>query len=256
MGLTQDNWPATVGIFTGIFAKEAVVGTLDALYTAMGEPEETEGEEESFSFWEGIKEAFISIPAAFSELGGTVTDPLGVGIDDDLTDIEAAADDQEVSTSTFGAMIKRFDGRIGAIAYLLFVLIYYPCLAAIAAIYRETNLKWTLFIGTYLTLLAWAVATLFYQLATFGRHPGKSLTWVTVIGLAFIAFLYGMRRAGRRIPPRSTVKEVAQPIVVSETAMELILEKLRTKGVLFMILPEIKRYFSQQPVASLADLSV
>ena len=109
-------------------------------------------------------------------------------------------------------MIKRFDGRIGAIAYLLFVLIYYPCLAAIAAIYRETNLKWTIFISTYLPLLAWAAATLFYQLATFGRHPVESLTWVTVIGLAFIAFLYGMRRAGRRIPSKSTVKEVAQPI--------------------------------------------
>ncbi|MEA1946220.1 MAG: nucleoside recognition domain-containing protein [Thermodesulfobacteriota bacterium] len=212
MGLTDENWPATVGIFTGIFAKEAVVGTLDALYSAMGESEEGEREEENFSFWGGIGEAFASIPAAFSELGGTVTDPLGVGIDDDLTDLDAVAEDQEVTKSTFGAMIKRFDGRIGAIAYLLFVLIYYPCLAAIAAIYRETNLKWTIFIGTYLTLLAWAAATLFYQLATFGRHPGESLTWVTVIGLAFIAFLYGMRRAGRRSPSRSTVKEVAQPI--------------------------------------------
>jgi len=35
MGISQDNWPATVGIFTGIFAKEAVVGTLDSLYGAM-----------------------------------------------------------------------------------------------------------------------------------------------------------------------------------------------------------------------------
>jgi len=212
MGLTQENWPATVGIFTGVFAKEAVVGTLNALYADMGETEETEGEEESFSFWEGIKAAFTSIPEAFSELGGTVTNPLGIDIDDDLTDIEAVAEEQEVSASTFGAMTKRFDGRIGAIAYLLFVLIYYPCLAAVAAIYRETNLKWTIFICTYLTLLAWAVATLFYQLATFGRHPGESLTWVMVLGLAFIVFLYSMRRIGTRIPARSTVREVTQPV--------------------------------------------
>jgi len=33
MGIADDNWPATVGIFTGIFAKEAVVGTLDSLYS-------------------------------------------------------------------------------------------------------------------------------------------------------------------------------------------------------------------------------
>ncbi|MCP4389483.1 MAG: Fe(2+) transporter permease subunit FeoB, partial [Gammaproteobacteria bacterium] len=31
LGIDQDNWPATVGIFTGVLAKEAVVGTLDAI---------------------------------------------------------------------------------------------------------------------------------------------------------------------------------------------------------------------------------
>ncbi len=35
MGIEKDNWPATVGIFTGVLAKEAVVGTLDALYSQM-----------------------------------------------------------------------------------------------------------------------------------------------------------------------------------------------------------------------------
>ena len=35
MGLHEENWPALVGIVTGIFAKEAVVGTLDALYTEL-----------------------------------------------------------------------------------------------------------------------------------------------------------------------------------------------------------------------------
>ncbi|MBW2050213.1 MAG: Fe(2+) transporter permease subunit FeoB [Deltaproteobacteria bacterium] len=201
MGLTRENWPATVGIFTGIFAKEAVVGTLNALYGTM---EETgEGEEEGFSFWGGIKEAFASIPAAFVDLGGAFTDPLGIGIEDDLTDLDAVAEEQEVSKSTFGAMVKGFDGGIGAIAYLLFVLIYYPCLAAIAAIYRETNLRWTVFAGTYLTLLAWAVATVFYQLGTFGRHPGISLMWVFVLAAAFGAFIYGLKRAGKKAAAKS-----------------------------------------------------
>ena len=35
MGIEKDNWPATVGIFTGVLAKEAVVGTLDALYSQL-----------------------------------------------------------------------------------------------------------------------------------------------------------------------------------------------------------------------------
>ena len=36
MGVTRDNWPAAVGLFTGIFAKEAVIGTLNALYEQVG----------------------------------------------------------------------------------------------------------------------------------------------------------------------------------------------------------------------------
>jgi len=211
MGLTEDNWPATVGIFTGVFAKEAVVGTLDALYSTIDKEQETGEEEAQFSFWGGIGEAFTSIPAALSELGGTVGDPLGVGMDDDLSDIDAVAEDQEVSSSTFLAMVKRFDGKIGAIAYLLFVLIYYPCLAAIAAIYRETNLKWTIFAGTYLTLLAWAVATLFYQLGTISRHPGTSLMWVIILGIAFVTFIFGMKSAGREIPSKALAKGGLQP---------------------------------------------
>lgn len=206
MGLTEENWPATVGLFTGIFAKEAVVGTLDALYTAMAEEEE----EEAVTFWGGIKEAFASIPAAFADLGGTATDPLRVSVGD-VSDLDTAAEEQEVAKSTFGVMVKSFDGKIGAFAYLLFVLIYYPCVAAIAAIYRETNLKWTIFAATYLTGLAWLVATLFYQLATIGRHPGTSIFWVAILAAVFIAFLIGMRIAGKTLPPRHLGSEAAQP---------------------------------------------
>jgi ferrous iron transport protein B len=205
MGLTDENWPATVGVFTGIFAKEAVVGTLDTLYGAMAGEEQ--GEE--FNLWAGIRGAFKSIHAAFSELGDILTNPLGVSVGD-VSDPEAAAEEQEVAKSTFGAMVRSFDGRIGAIAYLLFILIYSPCLAAIAAIYRETNLKWTVFEGVYLTALAWALATLFYQLATFGRHPGTSILWVVILGIGSIAFFFGMRKAGGTVSSRTRAVEMVQ----------------------------------------------
>ena len=35
MGVQEQNWPAAVGVFTGIFAKEAVVGTLNSLYDTL-----------------------------------------------------------------------------------------------------------------------------------------------------------------------------------------------------------------------------
>ena len=39
IGVRDDNWQATVGIVTGIFAKEAVVGTLNSLYAGSGDGE-------------------------------------------------------------------------------------------------------------------------------------------------------------------------------------------------------------------------
>ena len=53
---------------------------------------------------------------------------------------------------------------LSAIAYLLFVLIYFPCVATITAIKHETGQwRWALFTAGYTTLLAWTVALLVYQ---------------------------------------------------------------------------------------------
>jgi len=48
---------------------------------------------------------------------------------------------------------------LSALAFMLFVLLYSPCLAAITAIWRETgSWRWTLFSVGYQTALAWGVA--------------------------------------------------------------------------------------------------
>jgi ferrous iron transport protein B len=52
MGIEKDNWPATVGIFTGILAKEAVVGTLDALYSQLSTTTENATEKMPFNLQE------------------------------------------------------------------------------------------------------------------------------------------------------------------------------------------------------------
>lgn len=53
---------------------------------------------------------------------------------------------------------------LSAYAFLLFVLLYFPCIAVIAAIKSETgSWKWALFSAFYTTLLAWIVSAAFYQ---------------------------------------------------------------------------------------------
>jgi ferrous iron transport protein B len=193
MGIADENWPATVGIFTGIFAKEAVVGTLDSLYSQI-DASAAGGEEaeETFDFWSGIVESFATIPANMADMAGTFLDPLGLSVGD-VDSIEAASEEQGVSAGTFGSMATLFAGKIGAFAYLLFVLLYFPCVAAIAAVYRETNLKWTGFAGAWTTGLAYMASTIFYQLATFGQHPASSLMWIGIEASVFAVILIIMR---------------------------------------------------------------
>ncbi len=208
MGISQDNWPATVGIFTGIFAKEAVVGTLDAIYLqnetqadqAAQAAGEAPAEEDAFSLTAALQEAFATIPDNLAGVAGTLSDPLGLNIGD-TDSIELAAEEQEVSAGTFGAMGHLFDGKIGAIAYLLFILMYFPCVAAMAAVYREVNFGWTAFVASWTTGLAYISATSFYQIATFARHPMFSSFWLLGCALFCLIVIMIMRSMGKEKAP-------------------------------------------------------
>ncbi len=61
---------------------------------------------------------------------------------------------------------KVFD-QLTALAFLLFILLYFPCVAALAAIKKETGTwKWPAFAMTYTTLLAWIVAFMVQQIGS------------------------------------------------------------------------------------------
>lgn len=55
---------------------------------------------------------------------------------------------------------------IVAYTFMLFVLLYFPCIAALAAIRREAGTKWMIFEIFYTTIVAWLVSFIFYQTAT------------------------------------------------------------------------------------------
>ncbi len=209
MGLTEENWPAAVGIFTGVLAKEAVVGTLDAAYSALAESDAAAAgsppaEEEAFNLTDAITAALATIPANLLDALGSWADPLGVA-SVDASDAAAVAMEQDVSTGTFGAMADRFDGTAGAFAYLLFILLYFPCTAAIAAVYQESGPRWTAFVALWTTGLAYGLATLYYQAATFGRDPASAAAAIglTLGGFAaalLVLYWLGRREATRLVP--------------------------------------------------------
>ncbi len=195
-GIHEDNWPATVGIFTGVMAKEVVVGSLNALYSQLDIDSAAAAEPEVFDFWAGIGGALATVPENFSSLTQLLTDPLGLALV--KGDQQAAAAEQDVDMATFGAMASRFDGAIGAFAYLLFILLYFPCVAATSAIMRETSGLWTLFAVSWSTLLAYVSATLFYQLATLPQHPQSSLLWSAAMLMLIAAVFLSLRYYAQR----------------------------------------------------------
>jgi len=50
--------------------------------------------------------------------------------------------------------------------FMLFILIYFPCIAVIAAIKKESSWGWTLFTMVYTTSIAWLVAFATYQIGS------------------------------------------------------------------------------------------
>jgi len=75
-----------------------------------------------------------------------------------------AADEKKDSKALENALVSSGMTPLAALAMMVFVLLYMPCLATLAAIRRETSsLKWMIFSISYSTMLAWIMAFLVYQ---------------------------------------------------------------------------------------------
>lgn len=83
---------------------------------------------------------------------------LYTGESDDFESLETRLS-QEVNPKTGELMFT----PLVAFSFLLFVLLYFPCIAAVVAIAKESSWKWGLFVIGYSTLLAWVVSFVVYQ---------------------------------------------------------------------------------------------
>jgi ferrous iron transport protein B len=57
---------------------------------------------------------------------------------------------------------------LATISFLLFILIYFPCIAVFAAVKKESgSIKWAVFMVFYTTALAYLISLTVYQTGTF-----------------------------------------------------------------------------------------
>lgn len=343
-GVEKENWPASVSLFTGLLAKEAVIGTMNSLYSMVGENNSESGIQNSETNEDGkaaepeqvavadsaatdsvkadstvaavadsaatdsavvaaaapaegkatepaaeekpliagidecpaeeeeeggapdikgaVLEALGSIPANLAEVFGSLTDPLGTTGElegqeaaelkketlDKITDAKVLTCEEYAAIETFGeeeedektreavfaklaaAGLELSEDEMGALeegdlsetmdiyanlrsyfhnpdkngnpvdgfnwqvfAFLIFILLYVPCLAAMGVVAREIGLGLAILMATVQTLLAWAVAVLLYQVPV-----GGNVTWivaaiVVLVGTGIFLKLFGMK---------------------------------------------------------------
>lgn len=121
------EWQATVAIIYGFLAKEVVVSTFGTLYGIGGDGG-------------GGEASADEAPAETEEETAPEEDP------------------------GFIAVMQELFTPLSAYAYMVFVLLYIPCLATLAAIRRETNSwKWPTFAAVYTFVVAYVVSFVIYQ---------------------------------------------------------------------------------------------
>lgn len=126
------DWKLDVGLVAGVGAKEIVASTMGVLYS------------NNDSFGDDSE---------YNDDGGKY-ETLKRQMTLDLQKTYGYSDEEAESKAT-----------LTAFCFLLFVLLYFPCIATIAAIKGETgSWKWAGFAAGYTTLLAWVVSALVFQI--------------------------------------------------------------------------------------------
>ena len=85
--------------------------------------------------------------------------------DDSFGDDDTFSDDTEKYTHLRQMMLQEGITPLAAYAYLIFILLYFPCIATIAAIKNETgSWRWATFAAVYTTAVAWIASALVFQI--------------------------------------------------------------------------------------------
>ena len=139
------DWKMGVGIISGVAAKELVVSTMGVLYS---------GEQERF-------------PSAAGDPGTASAGTVSSQTADVTAPATAGSETENVSGDTMlQNALARTTTPAAALAFMVFVLLYFPCIATFVAIKNESGgWKWAVISAVYTIVLAWIVAFIVYRTA-------------------------------------------------------------------------------------------
>ena len=169
------SWEASGSLVTGFMAKEVVVGTMNQIYmgeeTAVAEPTEptTFGQEVGRTLLGFGEAAVLTVQEVLNIAPRTVN--LLPGVDIGEFNFFGTAEEVEDNTRLEAALINSFQrsagsaelGALAAVAFNVFVLLYVPCMVAVAAMRQEFGGRWTLAQIGYTLVVAWLAAVVVFQ---------------------------------------------------------------------------------------------
>ena len=147
------NWQATGSLATGLVAKEVVVSSMAVIYLG-DEPAEPP---EAVDLAADVRDILVGFAQAVVDSARIVLSMIpGV----DLMGDEPAQADTALSQA-----LQSYFTPAAALAFLVFVLLYAPCVAAMGALKAEFGTRWMIFSFFYLLALAWIAGFVTYQVA-------------------------------------------------------------------------------------------
>jgi ferrous iron transport protein B len=148
------TWEAAGSLVTGVMSKEVVVATMSQVYVGRALANPTTPSSSPTADLQLIVGGF---GAATLEAGKHLLEVLTPGVT--LFPAKSVPEDTALSAALRGAFTP-----LEGIAFMLFVLLYVPCISTMAAQRQELGWRWAA-ISVVITLaVPWTVATLVYQL--------------------------------------------------------------------------------------------
>ncbi len=151
------SWEAAGSLVSGLVAKEVVVSTMAQIYVGEDLQKTTAAPVDILADLGSIGKGFL---AATVEAGKRLVRTFTFGI----VKAGSAGDREQMGTALSQALEEHFT-TAAALAFLVYVLLYIPCVATLGALRAEFGGRWAAFAALYQSLIAWCAAVGVYQLA-------------------------------------------------------------------------------------------
>ncbi len=145
------NWETSGALVSGFMAKEIVVSAMSQIYLGDAEAQPVEATtlgEDLLGIGTGLVSAAID--------SGRILLSIVPGVD--LVSANVKVEDTALSLA-----LRQHFTTLNALALLVFILLYVPCVATLGAIKHEFGVSWAMASGVYQTGVAWGAAFIVYQ---------------------------------------------------------------------------------------------